>query len=115
MKTTPKTTIAFCALILAAAAGTAPAVAAPGTPPRDTGSVTPLTGDRDSSPSFPSASPATEVRCAGQTESSTPVTGIFVAPVMINGAPLPQGTARGGADWCAGAYSPAAGTNFSGR
>ncbi len=112
MQTTTRIMIGFSTFLLAAASG-AHAVDAPGTPPPETGIVTPLTGDRDSSPSFPSASPASDTGCAGETTGETPFAGKAAVPTMINGAVVSPGTIRSAADWCAGAYDPEAGTNFA--
>lgn len=110
MKRSTKIASLLCALTLAAAAAPALAGDAPGTPPPATGIVTPLTGDRDSSLDYPPASPApAPERCPGQRLA---VKGP-VGRESVNGAIVPTGSARGGSDWCAGKYDPAAGTNFS--
>lgn len=118
-----KTWIACVAIVLACDVASV-AFARPSTPPPATGIITPLTGDRDSAPS---ASPATDPAAGCQANpvgsvmmngavvpaphATTTATGVRSA-VVINGAAVPGAAPAPGAEWCGGAYSESAGTNF---
>ena len=113
----------------------APALAglgAPGTPPPETGILTPYNSTRDAAPDeYPSASIRGTLRCAGQggstllngasvpdaPASQAPVIGLqsTAAPAIVNGAPVPTIVSSGNdPTWCEGAYRSDAGTNYGG-